>query len=144
VLLTTFDPFPREFDRLVERAFGRTGSAAAGSVMRMDGVRRDDGIVLRFDLPGIDSDSIEVTVDRGVLTVGARRAEDLAEGEKPFIRERVTGAFSRRVYLGETADADKIEADYHDGVLTVRVPLAEKAKPRKVEIRTDAKPEIAA
>jgi HSP20 family protein len=136
VVLTTFDPF----DRITQRAFGWTNGATA-SVMRMDAVRREDDILLRFDVPGIDPDSIEVTVDRGVLTVGARRTEELAEGEKPYIRERATGTFSRRLRLGETADADNIEADYHDGVLTVRVPLAEKAQPRKVEIRTgEAKP----
>jgi HSP20 family protein len=136
VVLTTFDPF----DRITQRAFGWTNGATA-SVMRMDAVRREDDILLRFDVPGIDPDSIEVTVDRGVLTVGARRTEELPEGEKPYIRERATGTFSRRLRLGEAADADNIEADYHDGVLTVRVPLAEKAQPRKVEIRTsEAKP----
>jgi HSP20 family protein len=144
VVLTTFDPFAREFDRIAQRAFGWTNTGTTRSVMRMDAVRRDGDIVLRFDLPGIDADSVEVTVEGDVLTVGARRAEELAEGEKPFIRERVVGSFSRRLYLGESADADNIEARYRDGVLTVRVPLAEKAQPRKVEIRTDAKPEIAA
>ena len=136
MVLTTFDPF----DRFTQRAFGWTNGAAP-SVMRMDAIRREDDILLHFDVPGIDPDSIEVTVDRGVLTVGARRTEELAEGEKPYIRERATGTFSRRLRLGEAADADNIEADYHDGVLTVRVPLAEKAQPRKVEIRTsEAKP----
>jgi len=140
-VLTTFDPFTREFDRLTQRAFGWTGAGNTGSVMRMDAVRREDDVLLRFDVPGIDRDSIEVTVDRGVLTVGASRTEELADGEKPYIRERATGTFSRRLHLGETADADNIEADYNDGVLTVRVPLAEQARPRKVEIRTgDAKP----
>jgi HSP20 family protein len=139
MLLTTFDPF----DRFAQRAFGWTSGGTA-SVMRMDAVRREDDVLLRFDVPGIDPDSIEVTVDRGVLTVGARRTEELAEGEKPYIRERLTGSFSRRLYLGETTDADNIEADYADGVLTVRVPLAEKARPRKVEIRTADKKPIAA
>jgi HSP20 family protein len=139
-MLTTFDPFSREFDRFARRTLGAV-NGSAGSVMRMDAVRREDAVVLRFDVPGIDADSIEVTVDRGVLTVAARRTEELAEGEKPYIRERVTGSFSRRLYLGETADADNIEAEYNDGVLTVRVPVAEKARPRKVEVRTpDAKP----
>jgi len=138
-VLTTFDPF----DRLTQRAFGWTNGAAP-SVMHMDAIRREDDVLLRFDVPGIDPDSIEVTVDRGVLTVGARRTEELAEGEKPYIRERATGTFSRRLHLGETADADNIEADYNDGVLTVRVPLAEKARPRRVEIRTGETKPIAA
>jgi len=143
VLLTTFDPFSREFDRLARRTFG-AATGSTGSVMRMDAVRREDDILLRFDVPGIDPDSIEVTVDHGVLTVGAHRTEELAEGEKPYIRERVTGSFSRRLHLGETADADNIEAEYNDGVLTVRVPVTEKARPRKVEIRTADKKPIAA
>ncbi len=140
MLLTSFDPFA-EFDRLARRAFGSTGVTAvrAHSGMRMDAIRRADDIVLRFDLPGIDPDSIEVTVDRGVLTVGAKRAEEYAEGEKPFIRERVMGSFTRRVFLADTADADNIEASFEAGVLTVRVPVHEQAKPRKVEVRTDAK-----
>ena len=107
--------------------------------MRMDAVRQEDGIVLRFDLPGIDPDSIEVTVDRGVLTVSAKRAQEYAEGEKPFIRERMTGSFTRKVHLADAVDADHIEAGFDTGVLTVRVPVPEQAKPRKIEVRTDAK-----
>jgi len=142
MLLTSFDPFTQEFDRLAQRAFG---TAAVGRpAMRMDGIRRKDGILLRFDLPGIDPQSIEVTVDRGVLSVSAKRAEEYAEGEKPFIRERLMGSFARRVRLSDTVDADKIEAGYTDGVLTVRVPLTEKALPRKVEVVTAPKAEIAA
>ncbi|MGD0377355.1 MAG: Hsp20/alpha crystallin family protein [Streptosporangiaceae bacterium] len=142
MLLTSFDPFTQEFDRLAQRAFG---TAAVGRpAMRMDGIRRKDDILLRFDLPGIDPQSIEVTVDRGVLSVSAKRAEEYAEGEKPFIRERLMGSFARRVRLSDTVDADKIEAGYTDGVLTVRVPLTEKALPRKVEVVTAPKAEIAA
>ena len=140
MLLTSFDPFA-EFDRLAQRAFGTAGTTIARphAGMRMDAVRQPDGIVLRFDLPGIDPDSIEVTVDRGVLTVSAKRAEEYAEGEKPFIRERLTGSFARRVYLSDDVDAEHIEAGFDAGVLTVRVPVAEQAKPRKIEVRTDAK-----
>ncbi len=142
MLLTSFDPFTQEFDRLAQRAFG---TAAVGRpAMRMDGIRRKDDVLLRFDLPGIDPESIEVTVDRGVLSVSAKRAEEYAEGEKPFIRERLMGSFARRVRLSDTVDADKIDAGYTDGVLTVRVPLAEKALPRKVEVVTAPKAEISA
>jgi HSP20 family protein len=143
VLLTTFDPFA-EFDRLAQRALATTGTTRPRAAMRMDAIRRADDIELRFDLPGIDPDSIEVTVDRGALTVSAKRSEEYAEGEKPFIRERVMGSFARRVYLADTADADNIEAGFDAGVLTVRIPVQEKARPRKVEVRTDAKAEIAA
>jgi HSP20 family protein len=127
MLLTTFGPA------------WRTATA-----MPMDAVRTEDGLVLRFDLPGIDPDSIEVTVDRGVLTVGAKRTEEHTEGEKAVVRERITGTFSRRIRLGDAADAAKVEAGYEDGVLTVRVPLAEAAKPHKVEIQTGAPKGLAA
>ena len=138
MLLTTFDPFA-EFDRLAQRALGTTGTTRPRAAMRMDAIRRADDIELRFDLPGIDPDSIEVTVDRGALTVSAKRAEEYAEGEKPFIRERVMGSYTRRVRLSDAVDADKIEANYADGVLTVHVPVAEQAKPRKIEVSADAK-----
>jgi HSP20 family protein len=124
VLLTSFDPFAE---------FYRTRGLAA---VRMDAVRREGEVELRFDLPGIDTESIDVTVDRGVLTVSARRSEEYAEGEKPFIRERVMGSFTRRIRLSDAVDAENIAASYDGGVLTVRVPLTERAQPRKIEIST--------
>lgn len=141
MLLTTFDPFTADFDRMIERAFGpgwATSRRPRQLAMPMDAVRGENGLTLRFDLPGSNPDSIEVTVDRGVLTVAAERTEELAEGEKPYIRERFTGRYTRRIQLGDTVAADQIEAGYDAGVLTVTVPFAETAKPRKVEIRTDA------
>ncbi|MEV4113728.1 Hsp20/alpha crystallin family protein [Nonomuraea sp. NPDC049695] len=134
MLLTSIDPFfqefERQFDRLARQTFG-----TEGTVMPMDGLRRDDDVLLRFDLPGIDPDSIEVTVDRGVLSVTARREEELAENERLFVRERPMGSFTRRVYLSEHLDSEKIDAGYANGVLTVRIPVLERAKPRKVEIQ---------
>ena len=145
MLLTSYDPFTREFDRLAQRVFGTTnGAVSRRSVMPMDVIRRQDEVELRFDLPGIDPESLEVTVDRGVLTVSARRAEEYAEGENPYRRERVMGTFTRRVSLSDTIDAEKIDAGYTNGVLSVRLPLLEKAQPRKVEIHTDGQKEIAA
>jgi HSP20 family protein len=139
VLLATFDPFARDADRLARWAVRANGWNGGDKwLARMDAVRHENEVELRFDLPGIDRDSIDVTVDRDVLTVSARRAEEHAEGEKPFIRERVMGSYTRRVSLTDAVDADKIEADYSDGVLTVHVPVAEQAKPRKIEVR-DAK-----
>jgi HSP20 family protein len=129
MLLTSFDPFV-EFHRALPTADG--GQAA----MRMDAVRRDGEVELRFDLPGIDPDSIDVTVDQGWLSVSAKRSEDYAESEKPFIRERTMGSFTRRVRLSDTVDAEKISAAYDAGVLRVIVPLQERALPRKVEIST--------
>jgi HSP20 family protein len=127
--LTSFDPFA-EF----HRAFGAADRSLAA--VRMDAIRRDGEIELRFDLPGIDTDSIDVTVDRGVLTVSARRSEEYDENEKPFVRERTMGSFTRRLRLSDSVDAEKIEASYDSGVLTVRVPLTERAQPRKIEIST--------
>ena len=125
MLLTTFDPFAQRAD------YRR--------LARMDAIRRENEVELRFDLPGIDPESIDVSVDRGVLTVKASRNEEYTEGEKPVIRERVMGSYVRRVRLSDAVDAEKIEAGYTDGVLTVHVPVAETAKPRKIEVRADAK-----
>ena len=136
MMLTTFDPFASEFDRFARRAFG---SADYRRLARMDAIRRENEVELRFDLPGIDPESIDVTVERGVLSVSARRGEEYTEGEKPFIRERVMGSYARRVRLSDADDADKIEASYTDGVLTVHVPVLEQAKARKIEVRADAK-----
>jgi HSP20 family protein len=135
---TTFDPFVR--------VFGATNGTTARvrTIMPMDVIRRKDEVLFRFDLPGVDTESIDVTVDRGVLRVSAKRSEETTEGESRVRRERVSGSFTRRVYLGDTLDTDKIEATYHDGVLAIRLPLLEKAQPRKVEIHTDSKKEIAA
>jgi HSP20 family protein len=146
VLLTSFDPFTQEFDRFAQRVFGTTngGALTRRSVIPMDSIRRDGEVELRFDLPGIDPESIEVTVDRGVLSVSARRSEEYAEGERPYRRERVMGSFTRRVYLSDAVDSEKIDAAYSGGVLSVRLPLLEKAQPRKVEIHTDGQEEIAA
>ncbi|TMR23652.1 Hsp20/alpha crystallin family protein [Nonomuraea turkmeniaca] len=134
MLLTSIDPFFQEFERQFNRLAQQTFDAG-GSVMPMDGLRRDDDVLLRFDLPGIDPDSIEVTVDRGVLSVSARREQEIAENERLFVRERPMGTFTRRVYLSEHLDSDKIDAGYANGVLTVRIPVLERAKPRKVEIQ---------
>jgi HSP20 family protein len=144
MLLATFDPFV-EFDRLARRTFGTANwTARVRSAMPMDAIRGKDEVLLRFDLPGVDPESIDVTVDRGVLTVSAKRAEATGEDEKLITRERVTGSFSRRLSLGDKVDFDKIEADFADGVLTMRLPLLATAQPRKVEISTNGKKEIAA
>ena len=133
--LTTYDPFAR----LTRHAFGQA------TVMPLDGVRRDGDVLLRFDVPGIDPESIEVTVDRGVLSVSVKRAEERAENDKFFVRERTMGTFTRRLYLSKNLNADAVEAAYSNGVLEVRIPVLEQAKPRKVEVRQgDTKQELAA
>jgi HSP20 family protein len=144
MLLASYEPFA-EFDRLARRTFGTANwTARVRSAMPMDAIRGKDEVLLRFDLPGVDAESIDVTVDRGVLTVSAKRTEVAGEDEKLITRERVTGSFSRRLSLGDKVDFDNIEADFADGVLTVRLPLLATAQPRKIEINTESKKEIAA
>ncbi|QXJ22249.1 Hsp20/alpha crystallin family protein [Actinomadura graeca] len=135
MLLTSIDPFVQEFERQFDRAVRQFNGQNGGAGMPMDGIRRADDVVLRFDLPGADPGSIEVTVDRGVLSVSARREEEYGENERVFVRERTMGTFTRRVYLSEHLDAEAIEAAYDNGVLAVRIPVLEKAKPRKVAIQ---------
>ena len=138
--LTTLDPISRDFDRIVRRAFGPAFGAgfgsAFGTALPMDTVRRDGELVIRFDVPGIDPEKIDVTVNRGVLTVSATREEERTEGESPVVRERLFGKFTRSVRLPETVDADSVEASNHDGVLEIRIPVREEAKPRKIEVGT--------
>jgi HSP20 family protein len=143
VLFTSFDPFLQEFDRLTQRTFGQP-SWSARAALPMDGTRHENEVVLHFDLPGIRREDIDVTVDHGTLTVTATRDEEKTEAGRPFIRERVHGSLRRRIYLGDAYDADKVEAAYDNGVLTVTVPVAEQAKARKVEISTGAEKAITA
>jgi HSP20 family protein len=137
MLLSTFDPFLSEFDRLVRNTFGSW--PALPEAVRLDAIRHEGELEFKFDLPGIDPESIDVTVDKGMLTVSASRNEQYGEGQQPFIRERWQGTFTRRVYLPDTIDGDKVKASYSDGVLTVHAPLYEQAKPRKVAISTNTK-----
>ena len=132
--LTTLDPFTRDFDRIVRRAFGTGFGPTSTTALPMDTVRRDGELVLRFDVPGVDPEKIDVTVDRGVLTVSATREETRTEGESPVVRERLFGSFRRSVRLAENLDADAIEASNNDGVLEIRIPVREEAKPRKIEV----------
>jgi len=137
--LTThpYDPFTRDFDRIVRRAFGN-GTVGAGyaPALPMDTIRRDGELVLRFDVPGVDPEKIDVTVDKGVLTVSATREEAKTEGENPVVRERRFGSFTRRVRLSDNLDADAIEASNAEGVLEIRIPVREEAQPRKIAVGT--------
>lgn len=100
----------------------------------MDAYRHGDRCVAHFDLPGIDPGSVELTVEKNVLTVRAERSWPQRKGQELLVSERPQGRFSRQLFLGEALDADHIEASYDQGVLTVTIPVAETAKPRKVEI----------
>jgi len=130
-MLMRTDPF-RDFDRLAQQVFGTPTRPAA---MPIDAFRKGDAFVVQFDLPGIDTSSIDLTVERNVLTVHAERRREEADGVELLIGERPQGTFSRQMFLGDTLDTDRIEAEYRDGVLTLRLPVTEKAKPRRVPIQ---------
>jgi len=130
-MLMRTDPF-RDFDRLAQQVFGTPTRPAA---MPIDAFRKGDAFVVQFDLPGIDTSSIDLTVERNVLTVHAERRREEADGVELLIGERPQGTFSRQLFLGDTLDTDRIEAEYRDGVLTLRLPVTEKAKPRRVPIQ---------
>ncbi len=129
-MLMRTDPF-RDFDRLTQQAFGTPARPAA---MPIDAYRSGDEFIVEFDLPGVDAGAIDLVVEKNVLTVHAQRQRSADDGTEMLLAERPQGSFSRQLFLGETLDADRLEADYSNGVLTLRVPIAEKAKPRRVNI----------
>jgi HSP20 family protein len=137
-MLMRTDPF-RELDRLTQQVFGR---AARPAFMPMDAWRDGDTFHIEFDLPGVRADSIDLDVERNVLTVSANRPTRDGNVELSA-NERPSGVFSRQLILGDNVDLDKISASYHDGVLSLEVPVAEKAKPRKIAIEaSDAQRKI--
>ncbi|MBQ1026419.1 Hsp20/alpha crystallin family protein [Micromonospora sp. C95] len=129
-MLMRTDPF-REIDRLAEQFFGSTSRPA---VMHMDAYRDGDFFYAAFDLPGVDPESIDCTVQRNVLTVRAERRRAAGDNVELVAAERPMGVFSRQLFLGDTLDTDRLEAGYDNGVLTLRIPVAERAKPRRVTI----------
>jgi len=134
-----FDPF-EEMDRMLATA----GTRWRGGVMPLDAWEKDGVYTLRFDLPGVDPDKIEVTVEDKVLTVKAERSFEDNVGVNWMLRERATGIHSRQIRLGDTLDADKVNAAYEDGVLTVTLPVREDAKPRKIAIASSKQEAIPA
>lgn len=138
-MLIRYDPF-RELDRYTDQLFG---SGRKNGWMPMDAVRKADGVELHFDLPGVSPESIDVSVERNVLTVKAERSWFLEEGEEALAKERGHGTFTRQVFLGDVLDADNLKARYEHGVLSVTIPTAEQAKPRKVEIEVGEPLEVA-
>ncbi|HEX4821890.1 MAG TPA: Hsp20/alpha crystallin family protein [Acidimicrobiales bacterium] len=129
-MLMRTDPF-RDLDRLTQQVFGTTTRPAA---MPMDAYRSGEEFVVHFDLPGVDPESIDITVEKNVLTVHAERRRPAGDDVELVANERPVGTFSRQLFLGETLDSEHIEAGYVDGVLTLRLPIAEKAKPRRVPV----------
>ena len=134
-MLMRTDPF-RELDRLTQQVFGGQGGTwSRPAAMPMEAYRAGEQFVVHFDLPGVDPESIDLNVERTVRTVKAeRRPTARGEGVETLVAERSYGAFSRQLFLGEALDTDRIEAHYDAGVLTVHIPVAEQAKPRKIEI----------
>lgn len=130
-MLMRFDPF-RDIDRLTSSLLGETGAAARS--MPMDAYRSGDTFYVHFDVPGIDPQSIDLTVENNVLTVSARRAFDRSETDELVASERPQGVFRRQVFLGESLDTGKVEASYEAGVLTVEVPVLESARPRQIPV----------
>ena len=139
-MLMRTDPF-RDFDRITQQLLGTN---ARPSAMLMDAWRDGDRFVVEFDLPGVDPGSVDLDVERNVLTVKAeRRPPEVLESVEMQVAERPLGVFSRQLFLGETLDTDKIEAQYDAGVLTLRIPIAERAKPRRIAIAgTDSQKQI--
>ena len=129
MLLRTADPF-RDLDRLTQHLLGTTSRPA---VMPMDAWREGDRFVIEFDLPGVSPDTIDLDVERNVLTVRAERIARNGDWEM-LASERPRGRFSRQLVLGDNLDLDRIEAAYEGGVLRLVVPVAERAKPRKIQI----------
>ncbi|GAB2998189.1 hypothetical protein GCM10017788_25880 [Amycolatopsis acidiphila] len=134
------DPF-HELDRLTSQVFGMNGTWSRPAAMPMDAYRAGDEFVVAFDLPGVTPDAIELNVERNVLTVKAeRRPAHPGEGVEMQVAERPLGVFSRQLFLGDTLDTEHIDAGYEAGVLTLRIPIAEKAKPRKIAITGGSEP----
>jgi HSP20 family protein len=129
----TFDPFS-DLDAWTRGFLSQTGSSRAPRFMPMDLCKIDDHYVLTADLPGIDPGSVDVDVDNGTLTISAHRTARSDETVQWLTSERFFGRFRRQLSLGEGIDADKISATYENGVLTVTIPLSEKAKPRRIDV----------
>lgn len=133
-MLMRTDPF-RERDNMVHTlARQRGGVRQVAMPMPMDAYREGDRFIVHFDLPGVDPDSIDLTLERNELTVRAERTWEPTEGQQVLISERPHGQFGRQLFLGEGLDAERMQATYDRGVLTLTIPVSEKAKPRKVEV----------
>ena len=127
--LIRFDPF-REFDRMFDQALNQARQPS----FPMDAYRHGDTIVVHFDLPGVDPSSIDIEYERQALTVSAERSWRPTEGDQLLAAERVHGKFQRQILLGEGLDTEHLKASFEHGVLTVTIPVAERAKPRKIDV----------
>jgi HSP20 family protein len=131
VTLMRFDPF-RDFDRMMEQNF--SGAARTPRSMPMTALRRGDVFLVDLDLPGVDRNDVELTVERNVLTVRAQRAPVQQEGDEVIIDERPYGEYARQLFLGDMLDTTKLSADLRDGVLHLTIPVSEQSKPRRIQL----------
>jgi HSP20 family protein len=137
-MLMRTDPF-RDFDRVAQQFFGNSGTWTRPSAMPMDAYRSGNDFVVAFDLPGVDPEAIELNIERNVLTVRAeRRPNPVGQDVEMQVAERPLGVFSRQLFLGDTLDTEKVAASYEAGVLILRIPVAEQAKPRRIEVASAA------
>ena len=134
-MLVQNSPF-RELDSLFNQAFPNDSRRTAGRPMPMDAYRRGDSVWVHLDLPGVSADTVDISVERNVLTVTAERSYERQEGDRLYFDERPQGTFRRQVSLGDGLDADGIEADYTDGVLSLRIPVVPQAQPRKITVNS--------
>jgi HSP20 family protein len=136
-MLMRTDPF-RELDRLTQQLLQPAGTWTRPASIPMDAYRAGDEFVVHFDLPGVAPEAVEVDVERNVLTIKAERRPAHAGEVQMQVSERPLGVFSRQLFLGDSLDTDNIHASYDTGVLTLRIPVAERAKPRKIEVSATA------
>ena len=129
-MLLQHDPF-RDLDRLTQQVFG---TMSRPSSMPLDAWREGDDFVVELDLPGIDTEKLDIDVERNVLTIRAERLSHVPDAANVVATERSWGVFSRQLILGDALDTEKVDADYTAGVLKLRIPIAEKAKPRKIAL----------
>ena len=127
-----FDPF-QEFDRLSRQMLG---SGRGPRSMPMEAYRRGEQFFIHLDLPAVNPDDVQLTVERNVVSVRAERRSLYREGDEVLVDETPQGTFGRQLFLGDNLDAGRLEASFDQGVLTLTVPVAEQAKPRRIEIGT--------
>ncbi len=130
-MVLRFDPF-RDIDRLMDQV--TANAARTPRSFPMDAFRRGDQFIIRLDLPGLEPDAIDLNVERNALTVRAERRSERQEGDEVVVLERPEGTFTRQLFIGDTLDSSRLEATYDQGVLTITIPVAEQAKPRRIEV----------
>jgi HSP20 family protein len=132
-MLMRTDPF-REFDRLTQQVLGNTGALSRPAALQMDAYRVGDDLLVHVDLPGVDPETIDLDVERNILNIRAERGSTAPQDAEVIVAERPVGTFSRQLFLGDTLDTERIDASYDAGVLTLRIPVADHAKPRKIQV----------